>query len=108
MGFAAKDGAMRWIALVMSVSILLLSAGCAGKNSSVSATGNEPGRDDGHRIKTPGPNLDALHSEPGSKVRIRKVSKREKNWLVDAEIRHADGRKERKKVLVDRKGRIVK
>lgn len=99
---------MRPTAIILTLILLLALCGCGEKKIADQPRQRAPRSSSDYLKKVAGPDLDGIRAaNPDSQVQVRSVAREGKHWLVDLSVRSPDGRKTRKKVLVDRRGRVL-
>lgn len=89
------------------LACLLLFSGCTQKKIADAPVPRQSRTTGDYAKKLAGPELAGLQSEyPGAKVQVRNVKREGRHWLVDIVVASEAG-KSRKRVLVDRRGKIL-
>ena len=99
---------MRPTAIILTLIFLFAPFGCGEKKIADPPRQRAPRSTSDYLKKVAGPDLDGLRAaNPDSHVQVRSVVREGRHWLVDLSLSSPDGRKTRKKVLLDPRGRIL-
>lgn len=87
--------------------VLFFLGGCAGRFAANQGRKQAARSSDHYLKKYAEPQLAALYADdPDAQVRVRKISREGRNWLVDAVV-NSRGKETRRLVLVNEQGRII-